>query len=120
MPKNKVDFMLGHTPSGNDLAYFTTDVEKLKDLYVKYLPYITFEKEITVRSIDTKDEKRLAELEEKNESLEKRNNSLNQRLDYLTGMVEALIGERETEMEELQDKNAREAYEKIKQSSKKK
>src|SRR5450759_1264511 len=38
MPKNKIDFMLGHTPSGNDFAYFQTDIEKLKELYIKYLP----------------------------------------------------------------------------------
>ncbi len=63
MPKNKIDFMLGHTPSGNDLAYFRTDVEALKKLYIKYLPYLAFEKAIEVRSLDTEDAKKLDELE---------------------------------------------------------
>ena len=69
MPKNKIDFMLGHTPSGNDFAYFQTDIEKLKELYVKYLPAITFERTIEVRSLDTKDAERLEALERENKKL---------------------------------------------------
>ncbi|MBU4220935.1 MAG: tyrosine-type recombinase/integrase [Euryarchaeota archaeon] len=69
MPKNKIDFMLGHTPSGNDQAYFHHDITKLKELYKQYLPYITFEKKIEIRSLNTEDGKKLAELEK---SLEKK------------------------------------------------
>ncbi len=69
MPKNKIDFMLGHTPSGNDFAYFKTDINKLKEMYKKFLPYITFEKVIEVRSLDSKDAERLAALEKENEKL---------------------------------------------------
>jgi integrase len=69
MPKNKVDFMLGHTPTGNDLAYFQHDIDKMKELYIKYLPYITFEKVIEVRSLDTEDAKKLAVLEVENREL---------------------------------------------------
>ncbi len=69
MPKNKIDFMLGHTPSGTDLAYFKTDTDKLKELYKKFLPYLTFEKTIEVRSLDTKDAERLEALEKENRKL---------------------------------------------------
>lgn len=69
IPKNKVDFMLSHAPSGNDLAYFENDIDKLKDLYIKHLPSITFEKTIEVRSLDTKDAERLEVLEKENEKL---------------------------------------------------
>lgn len=50
MPKFRIDFMLGHTQTGNDLAYFHIDVEKLKELYIKYLPYLTFEKGIQINT----------------------------------------------------------------------
>ncbi|MDD1744187.1 MAG: site-specific integrase [Candidatus Methanoperedens sp.] len=71
MPKNKIDFMLGHTPSGNDLAYFNTDIDKLREFYKKFLPYLTFEKTIEVRSLDTKDSDRLEQLEKENARLKK-------------------------------------------------
>jgi site-specific recombinase XerD len=71
MPKSKIDYLLGHYRNGSDIAYFNPDIEVLKQLYLKYLPYLTFEKEVVVRSFDTTDEKRLAELEAKNEELEK-------------------------------------------------
>ncbi len=69
IPKNKVDFMLGHSSSGNDLAYFEQDPNKLKGLYIKFLPFITFEKTIEVRSLDTKDAERLDMLEKENQKL---------------------------------------------------
>lgn len=98
MPKNKIDFMLGHTPSGNDLAYFKTDVEALKPLYVKFLPYLTFEKTIEVRSLDTQDAKRLEELAKENEKLKAKLNTkdsetqeLKTRLDRLESALQAVI-----------------------------
>ncbi len=69
MPKNKIDFMLGHTPNGNDFAYFKTDIESLKQLYIKYIPFLTFEREISIRSLDTKDAERLEKLEDENKKL---------------------------------------------------
>lgn len=69
LPKHKIDFMLGHTQSGNDYAYFKTDINALKELYLRYLPYLMFEKTIEVRSLDTKDANRLEELEKENEKL---------------------------------------------------
>lgn len=71
MPKNKIDFMLGHTPSGNDLAYFHHNIAKLKEMYKTYLPYLTFEKTIEIRSLNTEDAKRLEGLGEENERLQK-------------------------------------------------
>jgi len=81
MPKNKIDFMLGHTPSGNDQAYFRTDVNKLKELYIKFLPYITFEKTIEIRSLDTKDAKRLEGLEKENTDLRQQITDIQKELD---------------------------------------
>ncbi len=69
MPRLKVDYMLGHARSGNDLAYFQYDEKKLKEQYIKFLPYITFEKTIEVRSLDTKDGERLEVLEKENKKL---------------------------------------------------
>lgn len=69
MPKNKIDFMLGHTPSGNDLAYFKTNINTLKELYITFLPYLTFEKTIEVRSLNREDAKRLEEIKIENDKL---------------------------------------------------
>lgn len=98
MPKNKIDFMLGHTQSGTDMAYFRTDIEALKQLYIKFLPYLTFEKTIEVRSLDTEDAKRLEELEKENEKLKAKLNSkdsetadLRGRLDKLESALQSVI-----------------------------
>ncbi len=99
VPKSKVDYLLGHARSGNDMAYFQPDFEVLKQLYLKYLPFLTFEKNIEVRSIDTKDEKRLAELEQQNEALKAKLESkdtetqdLKKRLDKLESALQSIIG----------------------------
>ncbi len=68
-PKPKVDFMIGHTISNTDAAYFNRDPDKLKELYKTFLPYLTFEKTIEVRSLDTKDAERLEALERENQRL---------------------------------------------------
>jgi len=97
-PKNKIDFMLGHTPNGNDFAYFRTNVDSLKQLYIKYLPYLTFEKTIEVRSLDTKDAERLEELSKENERLKDKLSSkdgeteeLKKRLDNLESALQSII-----------------------------
>lgn len=99
MPKNKVDYMIGHTQNGNDLAYFQIDPTKLKELYIKYLPVITFEKTIEVRSLDTKDAERLEALEKENEKLKlevQGSRELKERLDkqekdmeYITAIIKS-------------------------------
>lgn len=71
-PKAKIDFMLGHTPSGNDFAYFHRNISLLKELYKLHLPYLTFEKTIEVRSLNTQDSKRLEELDKENKELKTR------------------------------------------------
>ena len=65
-PKPKIDFMLGHTISDIDKAYFNRDPGKLKELYKIHLPHLTFERIIEVRSLDTKDSERLEALEKEN------------------------------------------------------
>lgn len=90
MPKNKIDFMLGHTPSGNDLAYFKTDVEALKSLYIKFLPYLTFERSIEVRSLDTQDARRLEELDKENKELKKEMQEIRKDLDSRKGADDTL------------------------------
>jgi hypothetical protein len=69
VPKNKVDFMLGHSVNGSDLAYFRTEIGKLKQLYIDHLPYITFDKDIVVRSLNSDDAKELNELKKENLNL---------------------------------------------------
>lgn len=71
MPKNKVDFMLGHSVNSTYQAYFKNDIVKLKELYKQYLPYLTFEKTIEIRSLNTEDAKRLDVLRDENERLKK-------------------------------------------------
>jgi integrase len=69
LPKNKIEYMLGHTPAGSDLSYYKTDTEALKQLYIKFLPFLTFERNIEIRSLNTEDARRLEELEKENELL---------------------------------------------------
>ncbi|MDO9097990.1 MAG: site-specific integrase, partial [Candidatus Methanoperedens sp.] len=69
-PKPKIDFMVGHTLKGVDLAYYNRDPAELKELYIKYLHHLTFfDKTIEVRSLDTKDAEKLDELEKENLNL---------------------------------------------------
>lgn len=69
-PKPKIDFMMGHTVSDIDKAYFNRDPSKLKELYTTFLPYLIFEKEIKVHSLNTEDAKRLELLERENEQMQ--------------------------------------------------
>ncbi len=70
-PKPKVDFMLGHTVSDVDKAYFNRDPGKLKELYKTFLPYLTFERVIEVRSLNSEDAKRLEVMDKENQELRK-------------------------------------------------
>lgn len=103
--------MLGHTPSGNDLAYFHHDINKLKELYIKYLPHLTFEKTIVVRSLDTEETKRLGELELENENLKKLVSSIKSDMDAQKKTDDSLALELEKRMEELIEKRAAEILE---------
>lgn len=70
LPKTKVDFMVGHAVTGMSLAYLNRDPKELKELYIQYLPHITFfEKTIQVRSLNTEDGKKLTSLEGENATL---------------------------------------------------
>lgn len=92
-PKPKVDFMVGHTLKGVDLAYYNRDPADLKQLYIKYLHHLTFsEKTIEVRSLDTKDSEKLSELERENVDLKAEIAELKKG----TGDVDALRAEMDT------------------------
>ncbi len=99
VPKSKVDYMLGHYRSNSDVAYFNMDRDVLKQLYIQYLPFLTFEKEIKVQSLRTEDEQRLAALEKENEKLkaemaeQKKNNTA-----FTEEMIKAMIEARVKEM----------------------
>ncbi len=69
MPADKVEFMAGHARTDIDVAYNDIDINKLKELYKTYLPYLTFEKTINIRSLNTEDARRLEELSKENEAL---------------------------------------------------
>lgn len=97
-PKPKIDFMLGHTVSDIDKAYFNRDPIKLKELYKIFLPYLTFERTIEIRSLDTEDAKRLERLANENQELKAKLESkggditdLRARLDRLESALQAVI-----------------------------
>ena len=53
MEKDKVDWLIGHSPDDTDSAYFNyEDVEKLKGEYIKYLPAITLAETIEINTVD--------------------------------------------------------------------
>jgi len=98
LPKNKIDHMLGHAPNRNDLAYFHYDVDVLKELYITYLPHLSFEKIIEVRSLNTEDAKKLERLANENQELKAKLNSkdgditeLRSRLDRFERALQAVI-----------------------------
>jgi site-specific recombinase XerD len=90
MPKNKVDFMLGHSVNSTDQAYFKNDIGKLKELYKQYLPYLTFERNIEIRSLNSEDAKRLEELDTENKELKKEMQEIRQDLNSRKGADDTL------------------------------
>lgn len=89
-PKPKVDFMLGHTVSDIDKAYFNRDPIKLKELYKTYLPYLTFERVIEVRSLSTEDSKRLEVMDKENKDLKKELQDIRQDMNSRKGADDTL------------------------------
>lgn len=110
-PKPKIEFMMGHTISDIDKAYYNRDPSKLKELYKTYLPYITFEKTIEVRSLDTKDAERLEALEKENLNLRRANfetkaayeemNRIRGEMDYDYKRMQSQVQTTQKEMETL-------------------
>ncbi|MGB3907467.1 MAG: tyrosine-type recombinase/integrase [Methanomethylovorans sp.] len=43
-----VEYFMGHTLSGTKDAYYIPDIEKLKGIYSKFVPYLTVQKELDV------------------------------------------------------------------------
>lgn len=58
-PKHLIDHWLGHTQNTTDGAYFKFDLDKMKEVYIRHLPHITFEKEIVVNTLSGEDAKTL-------------------------------------------------------------
>ena len=76
-PKAKIDFMIGHTVSDIDKAYFNRDHDKLKTLYKAHLPHLMFEKTIEIISLDTE---KLNALKDENEILKEKMEQSDSRL----------------------------------------
>lgn len=43
-----VEFWMGHTLSDTQSAYFRSDPEKMKEIYQKYIPFLTIQKELDI------------------------------------------------------------------------
>ncbi len=69
MPKNYIDFMMGHKLKELDFAYFYNDIETMKKLYIQHLPCVTFDKVPEILSLNSEDRKKLQGLEEENDKL---------------------------------------------------
>ena len=100
-PKPKIDFMIGHTVSDTDTAYFNRSPLKLKKLYTNHLQHLTFEKEINVIPLDAK------RFEEENEALktdiqimklehEQQQNTLNEKVKFLENAVSSILVDKAT------------------------
>ncbi len=86
------DYMMGHTLSGTQDAYFRADPEKLKEKYKQFIPYLTIQKEL---SIDDSPEFQKLKTENQN---------------FATSLAKATVEKDEIiklrkEMEELKQKN---------------
>ncbi|MCK5016898.1 MAG: tyrosine-type recombinase/integrase, partial [Candidatus Peribacteraceae bacterium] len=65
MKKDDVDALLGHVPDGTDQAYFSNDIDILKEKYIKHLPAITLAETIEINTVDAEQfEAQAAELAE--------------------------------------------------------
>lgn len=98
-PKNKVDSMLGHAVSDIDSIYFDSD--KLKEHYKNYLPYLTFEKVIEVRSLSTEDTKRLEVMDKENKELKEKLESKDGETQDLKNRLDSLEKQTANEIETL-------------------
>ena len=93
--------MMGHVVSDVDKAYFNRDPGKLKELYKTFLPYLTFEKVIEVRSLNTEDAKRLEELDKENEKLKNKLESKDGETQELKKRLDGLEKQQANEIENL-------------------
>lgn len=58
-----VEFCMGHRLSGTKMAYYEGDPVKLRDIYARFIPYLTIQKDLDIS--ETPDYKRLTEELEK-------------------------------------------------------
>ncbi len=66
LPRKKIEFMIAHSLTDNEIAYYQNETKKLKELYIDYLKYITFNSEIII----TNPSERITELEKEVKQLE--------------------------------------------------
>lgn len=103
------DFLMGHKIDGTHEAYFKSDPKKLKERYLKYLPYLTIEKTES-RVLDSE---AYSKLQEENtqlrlniEKMEKRIDEMEtQKTTFTEEMIRAMIENRVKEiLKRTQDK----------------
>ncbi len=71
--RHMTEFWMGHAPDTNEGAYHSDkDKDKLKEIYVRHMPLLSFESVPVIRSVTTEDEQRLAQLEDENVMLKAR------------------------------------------------
>lgn len=55
MPKNDIDWLLGHAPDDTDLAYFdNSEIERIKNEYIRNLAALAITKDIIIETADKK------------------------------------------------------------------
>lgn len=81
MSQKRVNWLLGHTPDVTDSAYFFKSVDELKRDYIDHLPFLTFQDEIVIRSLDTEDAIRLNELEKENKEMKEKMENIDTMMD---------------------------------------
>jgi hypothetical protein len=70
VPRNIIEYWMGHTPTVIETAYYENkDFDKLKEIYVRHMPLLSFETTPIIRSLDTEDARKLADLEVENQKL---------------------------------------------------
>ncbi|WP_440951479.1 tyrosine-type recombinase/integrase [Methanococcoides sp. FTZ1] len=63
-----VEFLMGHTIDETRAAYFRADKEKMKERYLRYVPYLTIQKEM-----DVSESPQFQEMKQENEALKAEN-----------------------------------------------
>lgn len=89
MPREKIDYLVGHTATGNNLSYFKADPKELKKLYAEFLPHLTFEHKIEVNLLDQKGMQELAKLSEENQELRTGYEEMKKQMAFIQAALQA-------------------------------
>lgn len=87
VPKDKVDFMIGHVPNGVDRAYYNQDIDKFKELYVKNVEYLAINRELVARSIENADVRKMKQLEADNQMIDLKLMEKDREIQALQGQI---------------------------------